>query len=530
MVSELRRYVRFTTDLWRFLGREFPAEAAAELLRAQLREREASFLDVLRRAVYARPDSPYRRLLLHVGAEHGDVAALVAERGLEGALAHLDGLGVGLTQAEFKGRVPIVRPGGLELQARDEDFDNPVLRRGYTLLGGGSTGAPRRTIVDFGHYVAQAAYQRVFLDAFGLEGRPLVIWRPAPPARSAFGNALRALRLGMPVEWYSHNRIGIRDVEPRDWLALRTAVVATRLRPPALSLPAHVPLSQAEVVARRLGDLVAAGTPGLLDTTAGSGVRAAHAAAREGIDLTGTFFRVGGEPLTPGKAAAIGRVGARVVCNYSMSELGRVGMPCAGETQAPDDVHVLLGKVGLLLRPAAGRADGAQALVLTTVLPTAAKLLLNVESGDTGTLVQRDCGCPLGALGYRLHLHGIRSYEKLTSEGTNFRGPDVLRLVEEVLPARFGGGPTDYQLVEDEVDGLPRLRLLVSRRVGSVDENAVLDAALATLAEGPAYRRMMVDLWRDGSTLGVERGEPFETDAAKIPALYVLSRASPRST
>ena len=52
------------------------------------------------------------------------------------------------------------------------------------------------------------------------------------------------------------------------------------------------------------------------------------------------------------------------------------------------------------------------------------------------------------ALGYTTHIHTIRSWEKLTSEGMTFCGHDLIRLIEEVLPARFGGRPTDYQFVE----------------------------------------------------------------------------------
>ena len=33
-----------------------------------------------------------------------------------------------------------------------------------------------------------------------------------------------------------------------------------------------------------------------------------------------------------------------------------------------------------------------------------------------------------------------------------FLDSDVIRVLEEVLPARFGGGPTDFQLVEQEDD------------------------------------------------------------------------------
>ena len=81
--------------------------------------------------------------------------------------------------------------------------------------------------------------------------------------------------------------------------------------------------------------------------------------------------------------------------------------------------------------------------------------MLNVESDDYGVLERRHCGCPLDAAGLDLHMHTIRSWEKLTSEGMTLGGADLIRLVEEILPARFGGAPTDWQLVEEEEEGLP---------------------------------------------------------------------------
>jgi hypothetical protein len=94
-------------------------------------------------------------------------------------------------------------------------------------------------------------------------------------------------------------------------------------------------------------------------------------------------------------------------------------------------------------------------------------------SDDYADVVERRCACPLGALGHHTHFHNDRSHEKLSSEGMTFLGHDLIRLAEEVLPAQFGGGPTDYQFVEVERDGLPRVDLLVSPRLGELDERAV---------------------------------------------------------
>src|SRR5207244_10868103 len=121
-------------------------------------------------------------------------------------------------------------------------------------------------------------------------------------------------------------------------------------------------------------------------------------------------------------------------------------------------------------------------------------LMLTVESGDYGLLEHRPCGCPFGRLGFNLHLRQIRSYEKLTSEGVTFLGTELIRLVEEVLPARFGGSATDYQLVEEEESGLPRVSIVIDPRLGEVNHVAVVSAVRETLAECPGGG-IMTDQW-----------------------------------
>ena len=136
-----------------------------------------------------------------------------------------------------------------------------------------------------------------------------------------------------------------------------------------------------------------------------------------------------------------------------MAESGRIGIPCADPT--PSTTSTLCAdKVAAIQRePDSGSAMGIGALSFTTLLPASSKIMINVESGDYAEMEERPCGCPFGEVGMRTHLSGIRSYEKLTTEGNALpRRSDLYALVDEVLPARFGGGPTDYQLVEEEVE------------------------------------------------------------------------------
>ena len=88
-----------------------------------------------------------------------------------------------------------------------------------------------------------------------------------------------------------------------------------------------------------------------------------------------------------------------------------------------------------------------RALLLSSLRASSPLVLLNVSLGDQAFVERRHCGCPLESMGWDLHLHTIRSFEKLTAGGMTFLGSDVIRVMEDVLPGRFGGGPADYQLV-----------------------------------------------------------------------------------
>ena len=112
--------------------------------------------------------------------------------------------------------------------------------------------------------------------------------------------------------------------------------------------------------------------------------------------------------------------------------------------------------------------------------------------------------------------------------GMTLLDTDVVRVLEETLPARFGGGPTDYQLVEDEGPaGTPRLRLLVHPAVGKLDSATVAATFLEALATGPGAARVMGLAWADAGFLQVERTEPRPTASGKI--LHLHTRLASRT-
>lgn len=309
-----------------------------------------------------------------------------------------------------------------------------------------------------------------------------------------------------------------------------------RARQPArrtpLPAPEHVPPAQAERVARWLADRVREGNPAVLFGPPSAGLRACAAAAEAGLDLTGTFFSFGGEPYTRAKASAIERAGCRAESSYYISELGGpVAVSCPRATEV-DEGHLVLDRIAGIVKPRIlSCGTPVRPLFFTTLSTRTPQVAINLESGDEAVERDASCGCAFAEAGLSRTVHAIRSYEKLSTEGMHFVGPDLVTLLDEVLPGRFGGGPTDYQLVEEEDEqGRSRLDLAVSPRLGALDEARVAEAALDFLrSRGPA-ESMMAEIWRSGGTLRVVRREPEVSRAAKVLPLHVSRAASPRRT
>ena len=276
-------------------------------------------------------------------------------------------------------------------------------------------------------------------------------------------------------------------------------------------------------VVKWLAKKVEEGSPALLDCPASLATRACLLAKEHGIDIAGTLFLLHGEPYTPGKAQVLRSVGATARVYYSMVGASP-GQPCGNPAEL-DEVHLAANSLALIQREKVTTSGAiVPGLVVTAVRPTnASRFALNLETGDYADVSHRDCGCFLEELGFGTHLSGIRSYEKLTSEGITFMGSRLYQLVEEVLPTAFGGGPGDYQLVEEEQGGLPRVSIVVSPRVGAVDEPAVVATVLKNIRlTHPLGGELMTEQWRQADTLRVERQEPYETHTQKVPPLHVV--------
>jgi hypothetical protein len=525
MLAGAEVFWRFARGLPRFLRSPLSPEDCNAIIRKSLTERERNFLRLLRRAIYEFPASPYRKLLEWAGVEYADLERLVLADGIERTLDRLFEAGVYVELDEFKGRRPI-RRSGLTIEVAPESFDNPLLAWEFEVQSGGSSGPRRRMKVDLDLLVYDAACRYYYFAASGAQHSPHGLWRGVPPDSSGLKQALIAAKLGRPVErWFSPVPVSWQPSSMPFAAVTSYAVWAGRFFGGRIPAPEHVPLSEPAPVARWLAQKVAEGTPAVLSAAASNAVRVAIAAQEAGLDLQGTMFRVGGEPLTDAKAQVIAAAGARTFSAWSMAETGPLGGGC-GNREALDEVHLFRGKIAVLQRPKL-LTDGettVPVLYLTTLLASTPKIMLNLDSGDYGVLSRRRCGCLLEQIGFPDHLHTIRNYEKLTAGGIQFLGSDIVELVEVVLPARHGGHPTDYQFVEEQDGPLTEVKILVSPRVNLRDEERVVQTALRFLAARDVGGRLMSAFWDQGRTLRVERREPYVTPAHKTPPIRVLRK------
>jgi hypothetical protein len=517
---------RFLARLRSFVRHAPSPQQARALLCRRFEQREASFLGIARRAVYEQPDSPYRQLLELAGCEYGDLERLVRQDGVEGALRVLFAHGVYVAVDEFKGRRPAKR-GSATIAVNPQLLRNPLASFHVPARSGGSRSKGTPLLFDLEFVRGCGVNASLALDARGGGD-----WLKATWETSGAGARFRLLKLSSfgapPVRWFSQVDPAAPDLDPvfrYSELAMRIGggLGAVRL-PPAVHAPLHDPL----VIVRWMAGVLQSGATPFMQTFASSAVRLCQRACEAGISLEGAQLTLMGEPTTEARLNAIRRSGARALPRYGSIECGPIGYGCLNPERA-DDVHLLHDLHAVIQPSDVGGTIGGfpmNAVFVSALHPASPFVMLNVSMGDQATMVGRSCGCAMERLGWGTHLHSIRSYEKLTGGGMTFLDTDVISVLEEVLPGRFGGAPTDYQLLETEAaDGQPVLTLLVHPRVGPLDADAVADTFLRAIGSTSSIERVMESLWRDAAFLRVARGAPLATHSGKVLHFHVDHRA-----
>ncbi len=523
--SDVLGFAGFLAGLPAFVRQRMTEPLAREIVSRRLRDREQQFLNSLELFVYSNSRSPYRRLLDTAQCTFGDVRSMLAADGLERTLRALRAAGVYVAFDEFKGLRPIVR-GGQEIAARPEDFDNPNVSRYHTVTTGGSTGRARNVLLDLEHLNARLPMHLLGDTFHGTHGLPTALWFEIPPG-SGLGSVLQRVPTGsIPERWFSPIRGSGDGAGWRSRAATMATLSVARVSGAKVPWPEYLPLERADVIARWAGEALQRGGACVIRAHVSKSLRVCLAAKAAGIDLTGSFVTGGGEPPTRAKVAQIESTGARFRSGYHFTEVGTVGLSCTTSSD-PNEQHLFMDHLALIQAPreVPGFELSVPSFHFTTLLPSAPKIMLNVESDDFGVVESRSCGCPFGDLGFTTLIRDIRSFRKLTGEGVTLVGSYVESILEEDLPAKFGGSPLDYQLLEEEDErGFTRLTILVNPTVAGADEAAVVAEMQAALRRRGGAAELSREVWKQANTFRVRREAPRLTNRGKMLPLQLKSR------
>jgi hypothetical protein len=521
-LGDIRAGARFVWGLRPLLRRPLDTGQAKAALDRRLASRAERFLALVKRAVYGHPASSYRALLGLARCEYGDLERLVRREGVEGALDQLLRHGIYLTVEEFKGRRP-VRRGGVEVEVKQAGLRNPGSTAHIEGTTSGSRGAPAPVAIDITYVRAWAQNLRLQLEIRGGLDWARAYWAPASTTSIAWLVCYAAA--GLPqARWFT-------PIDPQSLELPALYRASARLLPWAglvagarLPRAEHAPLAEPTSILRWMTAVLRAGGTPCLVGYASALVQLCQAARDSGVELAGARVQAVGEPLTVSRLHALRRAGVEASVSYGSADAGPMAYSCLSP-EAPDDVH-FYDDLLAVIQPELGHIAGmrSHSLLVSTLCESAPLVLLNVSLGDEAIRTGRRCGCPLQQLGWTTHLHTIRSYEKLTAGGMTFLDADLVRVLEETLPARFGGSPIDYQLVEQEkAGGAAGLRLVVHPRVGPLDAAALVSAFLDALGARSNAERIMGLAWREEGVLTVERRPPRATPSGKILHLHVES-------
>ncbi len=500
-------------------------ERAKKDINKALETREDRFLELARTQMYERPTSPYLKLLKIAGCEFSDLVAQVHRSGLEDTLKRLAGEGVYLTVDEYKGKKDIVR-GRESFRVSQSDFAPDQSLPGFVTQSSGTRNLPVRALSPLAWLAEDTLNTGIFLSAHGLFTYTHATYDPILPGAGGFAFLMQLAKLGhAPERWFA-GRIPIDRwlVRAYNYAAVYETVLAAKFFGPGFPRPELFQFGDVRPIVRWVIEQRQRGKSCCIRTVASNSARIARAAREMGESLEGTKFISSGEPLTEGKREVIEQVGASTTLLYGyMPGPVHVSLGCANPAYT-DEMHVNQNMLAIVPHPTPIAYEGPaiQPLLFTTLSPSAAKLQLNVDNGDYATLEKRDCGCALEKAGLTLHIHHVRSYEKFTSEGLNYFYGDLFSVLETTFPSEFGGGPGDYQLVEEEGDrGQTRLTLVVHPEVGTVDEERMIVRLQECLAEGSRDNRFHTKFWQDSGTLRVRREIPHVSARGKTLPLRI---------
>src|SRR5262249_13943735 len=157
----------------------------------------------------------------------------------------------------------------------------------------------------------------VAYDAYGVAGKPKAMWRGTLPDGSSLGFLLASTRAGdVPAAWFTPVVHADLTSSVKFPLAHHAVMAVSRVCGVRFPRPPPVSLERAGILARWAAEASSKNGGCYISASASMSLRVCLAAKGEGLDLTGTIFSGGGEPMTAAKARGIASVGARAMPNY----------------------------------------------------------------------------------------------------------------------------------------------------------------------------------------------------------------------
>jgi hypothetical protein len=412
----------------------------------------------------------------------------------------------------------------------EKAFDNPFLATAYEVRSGATRSAGARIRIDFDYLIQRSVYDVFVLHLHDALTSPIANWFPIFPGAPGINSSLRFARFGNPPKkWFTQVDKKHLKVNWEKRLGTSYIIYMSRLLGAPLAKPEFVDLNNAYKVAQWATRMLDHHPNCVVYTFASSAVRVCMAAKERNLNLEGTRFLVTGEPLTPQKKIEIEATGAKAIPIYGISEAGVIAAGCNQNHGESDHCHSYKDTIAITsYKRKVPYCDAeVDSLLFTSLLYESPKILLNVEMGDYGLVQTKPCLCGFGGLGFDKHISQIRSFEKLTGEGVTFVDTDFIHIMEEVLPRKFGGESTDYQIIEEEgSDGLTCLNLLISPRLGNINEKSVIGTFVKLLKKAEdspeSWSQAGSEMWAQAGTIRIKRENPIPTKRAKILPFHIL--------
>jgi hypothetical protein len=345
------------------------------------------------------------------------------------------------------------------------------------------------------------------------------------PITMSFTGSLRLAKVGYIInKFYTPTRTS--SASPRWFYTILTylMIMLMRLYGFRYPFPQHVPLDEPLPIAQWIATILQHHKKCLLRGSISKAVRICLVAEKHNLNLQGLYILVGGEPISKAKVEILERNGVKHIPVYSFNEAGMIGLGCINSTEA-NNLHHTSHHTAIIQRPIEIFDQTVNAFCFTTLHPSGPKMLLNAQSDDYGLIEKRDCGCPLYDLGFHYHLNDVHSYRKLTTEGTTLIGSDIVYILEKILPDKFGGSLLDYQLVEEEENGITRLFLYVDPSIAEIDEQVLINGFLEALKESDGSAQLAQSEYRQANTIMIRRQTPIKTSRNKHFAIRTLKQS-----